>query len=225
MLYLVATPIGNLADITFRAVETLRNVDRIYCEDTRRTRILLDHYNIQKPLESYHHHSDYKIGAITNMLKSGQSVAYVSDAGTPGLADPGGKLVAAARAAGLPVVPIPGPSAVTTLLSVSGMYANQYFFAGYVPTKKGRQTFVKSLLTATVPTVFFETAPRFLKLLGEIETLGGAERRLVVGRELTKQFEEIRNGTVVDLKTHFTNDKPRGELVIILTSMGTKEYS
>lgn len=213
MLYIIATPIGNLDDITFRAVETLKAVDKVYCEDTRRTRVLLDHFGIQKPLESYHHHSDYKIPGIVRELEDGRMIAYVSDAGTPGLADPAGKLVAAARQADIPVSPLPGPSAVTALLSVAGIYANEYDFRGYVPTKKGRQTFLKNVLAARVPTVFFETAHRFGKLLEEIESLGGAERDFIVGRELTKKFEQIVRGRPATLKEAIA--EPLGEFVLV----------
>ncbi len=213
MLYIVATPIGNLGDITYRAVETLRAVDKIYCEDTRRTRTLLNHYEIQKPLESYHHHSDYKIPGIVRELKDGQTLAYVSDAGTPGLSDPAGKLVAAARAAGITVSPMPGPSAITALLSVAGIYANEYRFASYVPTKKGRQTFIKTFLAEDVPVVFFETGRRFYKLLDEIENLAGGERDFIAGRELTKKFEQIVQGNPAKLRELITD--PLGEFVLV----------
>lgn len=217
MLHIIATPIGNLGDITFRAIETLKSADKIYCEDTRRTRILLDHYGITQPVESYHHHSDHKIPGIVRDLKNGATLAYVSDAGTPGLSDPAGKLVAAAREAGIVVSPIPGPSAITALLSVAGIYTNEFRFAGYVPTKKGRQTFVRSVLTEEVPVVFFETAPRFLKLLDEMSSVGGAQRTIVIGRELTKQFEEILVKTVSEAAEWFTEHSPRGEFVVLLT--------
>lgn len=213
MLYIIATPIGNLADITFRAVETLKAVDKIYCEDTRRTRVLLDHYQIHKPLESYHHHSDHKIPTIVRELRDGLAIAYVSDAGTPGLSDPAGKLVAAARTAGIPISPLPGPSAVTALLSVAGIYANEYRFASYVPTKKGRQTFIKTVLAENVPVVFFETGRRFYKLLDEIENLAGGEREFITGRELTKKFEQIVKGKPAELRELITD--PLGEFVLV----------
>lgn len=221
MLYVVATPIGNLKDITFRAVEILKSVDKIYCEDTRRTKILLDAYNITTPIDSFHHHSDYKIPSIIRELKDGKSLAYVSDAGTPGVADPAGKLVSEARQAGIGVVPIPGPSAVTAILSVAGIYANEYQFWGYVPTKKGRQTFLRSVLAEKKPVVFFETAPRLIKLFDELIANGAGNRLLIVGRELTKQFEEIKLGTAGELREQFT--APKGELVLVLTSNPAKE--
>lgn len=216
MLYVVATPIGNLKDITFRAIETLQSVDKIYCEDTRQTRKLLSAYSISKSTDSYHHHSaPHKLEVILGELKSGMSLAYVTDAGTPGIADPAGKLVEACRAQEIDVVPIPGPSAVTALLSVAGLPANSYVFAGYVPTKKGRQTFIKKALSSDDVVVFFETAPRIRKFLTEIETFGGAERFLVVGRELTKQFEQIIAGTPQTI-TEKLPPQVKGELVIAL---------
>jgi 16S rRNA (cytidine1402-2'-O)-methyltransferase len=214
MLYIVATPIGNLEDITFRAVEVLKTVSKVYCEDTRRTKILCARFRIETPLESFHHYSDQKIAGIIHELKKGIDFAYVSDAGTPGVADPGGKLVEAAHQAGIQVIPIPGPSAVTALLSVAGIPANQYRFAGYVPTKKGRQTFIKKLIASEEPVVFFETAPRIQKFFDQVIELGGSERELVVGRELTKKFEEIKRGYPAELKSDFPN--PKGEFVLVL---------
>ena len=216
MLYIVATPIGNLKDITFRAIETLRGVDKIYCEDTRRTSKLINHFGIKKPLESFHEHSEGKIERIIAELKQGDEIAYVSDAGTPGINDPGGKLVSAVREAGIEVSPIPGPSSVTALLSVAGIAADKFCFMGFVPTKKGRETFIKDMLNRKDPVVFFETAPRLPKLFDQLSNLGGENRVLIVGRELTKQFEEIQIGTVMELKQYFL--KPRGEFILLLKS-------
>jgi len=215
MLYIVATPIGNLGDITFRAIETLKGVDKVYCEDTRRTKTLLARYEITKPLESFHQHSADKVVRIIAELKNDAEIAYVTDAGTPGIQDPGGVLVAAARQAGVRIVPIPGTSSVTTLLSVAGIPADHFYFAGYVPTKKGRQTFIKKMLAQVEPVVFFETAPRLHKFFDQLIDLGGAERVLIVGRELTKQFEEIVTGTPEQLRQLLP--KPLGELVLIMT--------
>ncbi len=213
-LYIVATPIGNLGDITFRAIETLKAVDKIYCEDTRRTSKLINHFDIKKPLESFHEHSEGKIERIITELRQGDEIAYVSDAGTPGINDPGGKLVAAARTAGIGISPIPGASSLTALLSVAGIAADKFCFMGFVPTKKGRQTFVKKMLVSDVAVVFFETAPRLHKLLDQFIALGGENRALIAGRELTKQFEEIQTGTPVELKEYFA--KPLGEFVLVL---------
>lgn len=219
-LFVVATPIGNLQDITLRALETLKSVDLVVCEDTRRTGLLLHQFEIKKPLVCLHQHtSDEKLAALVGRMEDGEAVAYVTDAGTPGIQDPGGKLVAAARAANIQVVPIPGASAVTALLSVAGIPADEFMFAGYVPTKKGRETFIKKILTHATPTVFFETSPRLIKLFDQLIALGGAERMLVIGRELTKQFEDIRVATVTELKAHYLDNPPKGELVIILDSI------
>lgn len=215
-LSVIATPIGNLADITLRALETLKTVEKIYCEDTRRTKILLNHFEIKTPTESFHQHSAGKIDRIIAELKDGADLAYVTDAGTPGIQDPGGQLVAAARAAGVAIVPIPGPSAVTTLLSVAGIPADGFYFAGYVPTKKGRQTFIKKILAFEEAVVVFETAPRLLKFLDQLIEFGGESRQLVIGRELTKQFEEIRPGLPCGLKEYYLANPPKGELVIAL---------
>lgn len=219
-LYIVGTPIGNLGDMTLRAIETLKKVERIYAEDTRRSRILLNHYEITTPLDSFHHHSaPQKLTAIIEQLATGHDLALVTDAGTPALADPGGLLAQAAHQAGILVVPIPGVSAVTALLSVAGVPANQFYFAGYVPTKKGRQTFVKSILANTETVVFFETAPRLVKFLELCQEFGGSEREIIVGRELTKQFEEVRRGTVAELLAYFQTTAPRGELTLVLTAL------
>lgn len=216
-LYIIGSPIGNLKDITLRSLEVLQSVDKIYCEDTRRTRNLLEKYEIRKPIDSLHHHSNpKKIQQIINELENNMAIAYLSDAGTPGIADPGGILVQRVREAGLQVVPIPGPSAVTTLLSVSGLPCDQYYFMGYLPTKKGRQTAIKKLIESDVTTVFFETAPRMLKFLREIQEFGGNGCYLVVGRELTKQFEEIVTGLPKEVEYHFETHLPKGEFVIAL---------
>lgn len=218
MLYVVATPIGNLQDVTLRALETLKSADLVVCEDTRRTGLLLNHFEIKKPLMSLHQHTtDEKMASLINRITDGEEVAYVTDAGTPGIQDPGGKLVAAARAAGIQVVPIPGPSAITALLSVAGIPADEFSFAGYVPTKKGRETFIKKILTNETPTVFFETSPRLLKLFDQLIALGAVERTLIIGRELTKKFEDIQFGTVAELKAHFLAIPPKGELVLTLS--------
>lgn len=213
MLYIIATPIGNLKDITYRAVEILKEVDVIACEDTRRTGQLLAAYEVKKPLISLHHHSsEKKINDLVYRMKKGESIAYVSDAGTPSIADPGGKLVAAAQVAEIRISPIPGASAITALLSVAGIPANNYRFVGYVPTKKGRQTFIKELIAAKEPVVFFETAPRIHKFFDQIIEFGDGSKEFVVGRELTKQFEEVLRGTPKDLK----NIRAQGEFVLVI---------
>lgn len=219
-LYIVATPIGNLQDITFRAIETLKTVDSIYCEDTRRSRQLLAAYNIDKPLSSLHQHSSAAvIEAVVRDLNRGVNVAYLTDAGTPGIADPGGKLVERCRIAGVTVVPIPGPSAVTTVLSVAGFPADSFWFVGYLPTKKGRQTLIKKISEFPDTVVIFETAPRLLKFLEQLIEFNQSERILIVGRELTKQFEDLQLGLPQDLLRYYQTNSPKGELVIGLAPL------
>jgi len=217
-LYIVATPIGNLADITLRALETLKNVDKILCEDTRRTRQLLGAYNISKPLDSLHQHTTpEKLERVVADLGAGLDMAYVSDAGTPGISDPGGVLVERARKQGVQIVPIPGPSAVTTLLSAAGVPADSFWFTGFLPTKKGRQTKLKEILNFPDTVVCYETGPRLLRLCRELSELGGSGVTLTVGRELTKKFEEIVVGSPEQIREYFTKNKPQGEFVLILT--------
>jgi 16S rRNA (cytidine1402-2'-O)-methyltransferase len=216
MLHVVATPIGNLQDITLRAVEVLAGAQKIYCEDTRRTRVLCAAHNIETPLESFHQHSTGKIDQIIGEIKAGLTIAYVTDAGTPGIQDPGGLLVERAHQEQIRVVPIPGPSSVTAILSVAGVPADSYWFAGYVPTKKGRQTFVKKLLSCDETVVFFETAPRLLKLFDQLIEFDGAQRTMIIGRELTKQFEEVRRATVAEHRDYYRSNPLKGELVLVL---------
>jgi len=216
VLYLVATPIGNLGDISARALETLRSVTAVVCEDTRVTKKLLGHFGIGTPTLSYHHHSTASVVAgLVERLTRGESLAYVSDAGTPGVSDPGGKLVAAAVAAGIKIVPIPGPSAVTTLLSVTGLPLQSYLFLGFPPHKKGRATFFKEVVQSQHPVVFFESTHRIAKALSELERLVPT-RPLVVGRELTKVFETIYRGTAAEVQAQLKTTSSKGEFVVIV---------
>lgn len=218
-LYIVATPIGNLEDITLRALKILRSVERICCEDTRRTKILLNHYSISKKnVTALHHHSSDKIlESVIKDLENGDDVAYLTDAGTPSIADPGGKLVALALKKEIKVVPIPGPSSIISLLSVSGLPADRFVFAGFVPTKKGRQSFIKELMVYDETVVFFETAPRLTKLLDSMVNLGFKDRVMIVGRELTKQFEEVRSATIEEHLEYYNFCPAKGELTLVLS--------
>jgi len=212
-LYIVATPIGNLGDITLRALEMLKSVDFIACEDTRVTSKLLAHYKIQKPLISYFQHSKIsKIDKIVNLLKEGKDVALVTDAGTPGISDPGQRLIEAAIQAKIKVEPIPGSSAAITALSVSGFMTDEFLFVGFLPHKKGRQTKLKSLAQEKRVIVLYESPYRIQKLLKEMLEFMG-DREIVVCRELTKKFEEIYRGKV---STIFYQIKPKGEFTIII---------
>lgn len=215
-LYVIATPIGNLGDITLRALDTLRQVDLIACEDSRVTKKLLNKYQIKTPTTSYHQHSrDNKIAFLVDRLKGGSDIALTTDAGTPGIQDPGGKLVQAARRADINIVPIPGPAALTTALSMAGIPADSFYFIGFLPKKKGRQTLFKNLGNLTVPLVIYEAPTRIIKTLGDIHTHLG-NRKIITARELTKKFEELHEGFASELIEHYHQRKPRGEFVIIV---------
>jgi len=216
MLYIVATPIGNLEDITFRAVNILKQVDLIAAEDTRTSKKLLDHYGIQTPLTSFHSHSsDHKVIEIVEKLQSGQTVALISDAGTPGISDPAFKLTTAVAKAGIKIFPIPGVSAVVTALSVSAAPIDKFIYLGFIPLKKGRQTLLKSLVEETKTVVIYESVHRIEKTLKELEIYLG-QRYLCVGREMTKMFEEYFRGTTSEAIAHFSKKKPKGEFTIVI---------
>jgi 16S rRNA (cytidine1402-2'-O)-methyltransferase len=218
-LYVVATPIGNLEDITLRALETLRLVDIIACEDTRHTLQLLNHFDIKKPLISYHQHSKIqKIEQIIDSLTAGKNIAIVSDAGTPGISDPGETLIKQAYEAKIEVIPIPGPSALGTVLSISGKEIHEYIFYGFLPTKKGRQTKIKEITAATKPVIIYESPYRIKKLLNELMVTGG-DRSVVVGRELTKKFETIYRGKISEVLEEV---KDKGEFVLLLEESNEK---
>ncbi|HEY4504999.1 MAG TPA: 16S rRNA (cytidine(1402)-2'-O)-methyltransferase [Candidatus Paceibacterota bacterium] len=209
-LYIVATPIGNLEDISLRALRILKEVDRIICEDTRVTKKLLEHYKVGKPLVSFHSHTrSFNFG-------EGENYAYLTDAGTPGISDPGARLVQAARQRGISVTPVPGPSAVATLLSVAGMEETEFVFLGFLPHKKGRQTLLKEIASAKRAYVVYEAPSRIARLFRELALHCGPERKLVVGRELTKMFEEVWQGTASEAVLHFVGDHARGEFVVMI---------
>jgi len=224
-LYVVATPIGNLEDITLRALRILKEVDMILCEDTRVTKKLLDHYNIKKPLLSYHQHSKLsKIEKIAELISDGKNLALVSDAGTPGISDPGNEL--AARLLGkaslinsdknVKIIPIPGPSSALALLSVSGVDVSRFLFLGFPPHKKGRKTFIEKIKESEYPVVVFESKHRLLKLLDQFK---GSNSYIVIGREMTKMFEEILRGDAEEIYEYFENNpsKLKGEFVVIFS--------
>lgn len=221
ILYIIATPIGNLEDITLRALRILREVDLIACEDTRHTKILLDRYKILKPLVSYHQHSKLqKIDYLISLLREGKNIALVSDAGTPDIDDPGGVLTTKAYEAKIKIIPVPGPSSLSVALSVSGFLAQRFLFLGFLPKKKGRQTFLKNIKSAAENidakvAVLFESPPRLLKTLQDLKNyLGDCETTIC--RELTKKFEEIYRGTLSDAIMHYTKNEPKGEFTICL---------
>ncbi|AKM84965.1 TPA: 16S rRNA (cytidine(1402)-2'-O)-methyltransferase [Patescibacteria group bacterium] len=217
MLFVVATPIGNLQDISLRALETLRDVDVIAAEDTRQTKKLLDRHNIKTSLISFHQHTrSPKTEQLVAQLVAGKRIALVTDAGTPGIADPGSVLVQAARQAGVKVVPIPGASAVTTLLSAAGISADSFLFLGFLPKKKGRASLWQEMKTVAVPIVLFESPNRVVKTLNEIRAALG-EREVIIGRELTKLHEEILRLPVSIAIEQFSQQNPKGEFVIVIS--------
>lgn len=217
MLFVVATPIGNLEDITFRAVETLKKADYVVCEDTRRTKILLKKYGVDTPLLSYHAHSSQaKVGKIINLLKEGKDLALVSDAGTPGISDPGYKIVSEAVRAKVKVIPIPGSAAFLTALQASGVPINRFIYLGFLPTKKGRKTLFEGLQNEDKTVVFYESPYRIKKTLAQMKEYLGSEKQVVIARELTKIHEEFLRGTVEEMIEHFEECKPRGEMVVIV---------
>lgn len=216
-LYLVATPIGNLADITLRALETLASADVLACEDTRVTRILLDRYGIRQKPVPYHEHNAAEAGPrLIAALAEGRSVALVSDAGTPLVSDPGFRLVGQALDAGLRVVPVPGPSAVLAALTASGLPSDAFLFAGFLPVKDGqRRTRLEELKTVPATLIFFESPRRLADTLVAMADVFGGTRAAAVGRELTKTFEETRTGALAALAAEYASaDTPKGEIVI-----------
>lgn len=222
MLYIVATPIGNLEDITLRAINVLSNSDLILAEDTRVTRAVLVRYNIKKEVLSYHQHSDFKkIDHIVQLLKEGKNLALVTDAGTPAINDPGSYLVSEALKAipDLKIVPIPGPNAAIAALSISGFATDQFVFLGFPPHKKGRQTFFKNISKIESTIVFYESKHRILKALDNLEKLSQlGDRQMVVARELTKQFETIYRGILAEIKPRLTDKNLLGEFVVVINS-------
>jgi 16S rRNA (cytidine1402-2'-O)-methyltransferase len=217
-LYVVATPIGNLEDITYRAVQVLGEVDLVAAEDTRHSRKLLDHFGIRKPLLSYHDHNErQRYGEILARLQDGAKVALISDAGTPCIADPGYRLIAACRAAGVPVVPVPGASALLAALSVSGVATDRFTFEGYLPSRaKARIDLFRRLTCEQRTSVFYETPHRLIAALNDLVQVCGGERMLFVAREMTKLHEEFFHGRVDDAIAHFSRQPVKGEVVLIL---------
>lgn len=221
-LYIVATPLGNLADLSARAAEILRTVPVVAAEDTRRTRGLLAHLQARPAVRSYHAHSDPgSRKRLLEVLRGGQDVALVSDAGTPVVSDPGNALVAEARAGGIPVVPIPGASAVAAALSVAGMSADRYLFLGFMPRKGAERTRLLARAAAEEwSVVIFEAPTRLGALLRDLAAVAGPDRQAVVARELTKMHEEIRSGVLEELADYYSQVPPRGEITLVVEGTG-----
>jgi len=216
-LYLVPSPIGNLGDITYRAVEVLRQADVILCEDTRTSGVLLRHYNIQKPLTAYHAHNEHKILAhLVEQLKAGRTFALITDAGTPGISDPGFLLVRECLRNGVPVECLPGATAFVPALVQSGLTSNRFVFEGFLPVKKGRQTMMKTLAEETRTMILYESPHRLVKTLRELAQYMGADRQAAVCRELTKMFEETNKNTLEALAAHYEAHAPKGEIVLVI---------
>jgi len=218
-LYIVATPIGNLSDLTFRAKETLEKANLIACEDTRHTGILLKHYGIQKPTLSFHSHSgQMKVEKILDYLKNGSDVALVSDAGTPGISDPGYRLIRTALDEGVTVIPIPGASAVITALCASGLPTDKFLYLGFLPVKKGRQTVFKQIAESEHTVVFYESPHRLIKTLTQLKDHLKPDAQVVIAKELTKIYETFHRGTLEEVLGKFGEGKPKGEYVILITN-------
>jgi 16S rRNA (cytidine1402-2'-O)-methyltransferase len=219
MLYVIATPIGNLADMTMRAIETLQHVDVVAAEDTRHSGVLLKHYHIDKPLISYHEHNEaMRTAQLVERLATGDKIALITDAGTPGISDPGARLIRACIARQLPFTIVPGPSSIVTALVGSGFAAEQFFFGGFLPNKSGgRERELRAAAAREETTIFFESPYRLVKTLtAAIGIL--QDRQLCVARELTKKFEEFRRGTAAELAAHYEVKPPKGEIVLVISA-------
>lgn len=218
MLYVVATPIGNLGDITFRAVEILKQVNLVAAEDTRHSGILLKRYEINKPLISYHEHNEaMRTAQFVERLAAGEDIALITDAGTPGISDPGARLIRECIQRGLDFTILPGPSSILTALVGSGFSADKFFFGGFLPIKSGqRERELRAAAARDETSIFFESPYRLTKTLRACAGIF-PDRQLCVARELTKKFEEFRRGTGADLLGHYESHPPKGEIVLVIS--------
>ena len=220
-LYLIPTPIGNLEDITFRAIRLLKEVDLVLAEDTRQTKKLFTHYEITTPLKAYHAHNEHrKTAQIIELLAQQQSIALVSDAGTPGISDPGFLLVRACVNNEIEVECLPGPTALIAAIVASGLPCDRFIFEGFLPQKKGRKTKLELLSGASKTLVLYESPHRIIKLINEIELYFGADRKFCIARELTKIHEEFLRGTAAEIKQKIGERKLKGEIVVIIEGKG-----
>ncbi len=217
MLFIVPTPIGNLADITFRAIEVLKSVDLILAEDTRTSSVLLQHYQVQKPITPYHQHNEHKIiQHLADQLQGGKTMALLTDAGTPGISDPAFLLVRECVKHNIKVECLPGATAFVPALVNSGLPMNSFCFEGFLPLKKGRQTFLKRMAEEARTMVFYESPMRLVKTLNDFITYFGDQRQCCVSRELTKKFEENKRGSLQEVHDHFNAKPVKGEIVIVV---------
>lgn len=220
-LFLVPTPIGNLADITLRGLDVLRKVDTILAEDTRTSGTLLKHYQIDKPLQSFHIFNEHKVlKSLIDRLKKGEVMALVSDAGTPGISDPGFLIIREALSEGLAVECLPGPTAFVPALVKSGFPIDRFVFEGFLPHKKGRQTAIKQIAEEERTVIIYESPHRLVKTLEQLQEVAGGERKVSVSRELTKMFEETVTGPVSDVLKHFKSKEVKGEIVVVIDGKG-----
>lgn len=216
-LYLVPSPIGNLGDITYRAIEVLKNADVILCEDTRTSSVLVKHYQIQKPLTPYHQHNEHKVlQHLIEQMLAGKTFALITDAGTPGISDPGFLLVRECIKNDIPVECLPGATAFVPAIVQSGIPCNRFVFEGFLPLKKGRHTMLTKLAEEERTIVLYESPHRLAKALKELAEYFGADRHAAVCRELTKMFEETRKGTLAELAAHYEANAPKGEIVLVI---------
>lgn len=222
MLYIVPTPVGNLQDMTFRAIETLKSVDLILAEDTRTSGVLLQHFDIHTPLKSHHKFNEHETSAdIVERLKAGANIALISDAGTPAISDPGFFLIRAAAEAGIEIQTLPGATAFVPALVDSGLPNNHFYFEGFLPQKKGRQTRLTALRDEPRTVVFYESPHRIVRLLTQLQETFGGDRRVAVCREISKLHEETVRGTVDEVLAHFQANEPRGEFVVVVAGNPT----
>ncbi|MBR4506083.1 MAG: 16S rRNA (cytidine(1402)-2'-O)-methyltransferase [Bacteroidales bacterium] len=219
-LFLVPTPVGNLGDMTYRGVEVLRSVDLILAEDTRTSRVLLQHYGIETPLQSYHIFNEHQtVAGLVERLKSGTTIAVVTDAGTPGISDPGFLLVREAVKEGIDVECLPGATAFVPALIDSGLPCDRFVFLGFLPHKKGRQTALRTIADEQRTMVIYESPYRLVKLLGELKEVLGEERRVSVSREISKLHAETARGTLAEVLAHFGAKEVKGEIVVIVAGL------
>ncbi|CAN5117547.1 16S rRNA (cytidine(1402)-2'-O)-methyltransferase [soil metagenome] len=223
-LYIVATPIGNLSDFSLRAIETLKNAGQIACEDTRTSSVLLQHYEIDKPLFSFHQHNEHqKVNHLINLLNGGTNVALISDAGMPGISDPGFLAARAAHQNGHTITVIPGPDAATTAIAASGLPSDRYTFEGFLPPKKGRETRVREIADSDITSVVYVSPHKLVRFLNRLSNFAEPTRWICIARELTKKFEEVQRGQLGDLIADW-EQRPsvKGEFVVIISG---KSYS
>jgi 16S rRNA (cytidine1402-2'-O)-methyltransferase len=220
MLYIIPTPIGNLKDITLRAIDILQQVDLILAEDTRTSSVLLNHYSIQKPLSPYHQHNEHKVlQHLVDQLKAGKKMALLTDAGTPGISDPAFLLIRACVQEDIQVETLPGATAFVPALVNSGLPSDRFIFEGFIPQKKGRQTLLKQLSQEDRTMIFYESPYRLVKTLADFILYFGADRKCCVSRELTKKFEENKRGTLQEVHDYFKEKGVKGEIVIVVEGL------